>query len=84
MDDQEYNIYMGGIPDSLGPVPGSVASNAPYIGCVRDVLVMEKIADFNDVPYHTGLELGVCKSELPDGTGMYSYRQTYAALECEI
>lgn len=69
MDDVRYNIYMGGLPDSLERVSGSVASEAPYIGCVRDVLVQEKITDFNGVPFHTGLELGICKSELPDGAG---------------
>ena len=69
MDDEPYHIYMGGFPGSVTPIPNSVASEAPYIGCIRDVIVQEKvITDFNSVPNQAGLELGICKSELPYGT----------------
>jgi hypothetical protein len=43
-------------------VSGSVASDAPFIGCIRDVLVKSPsvVTDFNAAPYFTGVKLGTC------------------------
>ena len=63
--DQRYTLFLGGLPDSAAIIPDSVATKAPYIGCMRDVLVVPKGTDFNEVSYKTGVELGTCKSEMP-------------------
>jgi hypothetical protein len=34
-----YNVFLGGVPEETRLVSGSVASDAPFIGCIRDVLV---------------------------------------------
>lgn len=70
--DARYNVFLGGTPPDLSPIPQSTASEAPYIGCMRDFYVGGSApgpADFNAVPYQTGLELGECKSELAPATG---------------
>ena len=67
MLDFQYNTFLGGTPPDLSLMANSAASDAPYIGCMRDVYVSEGSAtDFNTVPYQTGLELGTCKSQVPD------------------
>lgn len=67
--DDRYNVFVGGLPADASVVPGSLPTSgpAPFIGCVRDVLVSgTALADFNAVPYLTpGIEPGVCKSVMP-------------------
>jgi hypothetical protein len=67
--DVRYNMFLGGIPDSVNAIAESVASKAPYIGCMRDVLIVPHLTDFNDIPYSAGVEFGVCKSEMPSPEG---------------
>ena len=48
---------------------GSVASDAPFIGCIRDVLVKSPsiVSDFNTAPYHTGVQMGTCVTSAVKG-----------------
>ena len=69
--DRRYTAFLGGLPDTASIIPDSVASKAPYIGCMRDVLVVPRLTDFNEVSYKAGVELGTCKSEMPDIGGMF-------------
>jgi len=64
-----YNIFMGGVPEETRLVSGSVASDAPFIGCIRDVLVKSPsvVTDFNAAPYHTGVQLGTCITSAAKG-----------------
>ncbi len=67
--DVPYNIFLGGLPDSADVRSDTTATTAPYIGCMRDVLVHPHLVDFNKVDYSTGVELGVCRSEVPETGG---------------
>ena len=69
--DERYTVFLGGLPDTASIIPDSVATKAPYIGCMRDVLVVPRLTDFNEVSYKAGVELGTCKSEMPDIEGMF-------------
>uniref|UniRef100_A0A0K2UE20 Laminin subunit alphalike [Acyrthosiphon pisum] n=1 Tax=Lepeophtheirus salmonis TaxID=72036 RepID=A0A0K2UE20_LEPSM len=61
--DKRYNVFFGGIPDSSSPMPGSIANNAPFIGCIRDVVMDNNLYHFNDLEFHTGMLLGECVIE---------------------
>ncbi|TRY60964.1 hypothetical protein TCAL_05712 [Tigriopus californicus] len=61
--DERYNIYMGDVPGDINVIPDAIPSNSPFIGCIRDVLVEQNLTDFNVIPYHTGLDFGICKSD---------------------
>lgn len=61
--DERYNIFMGDVPGDINMIPDALPSNSPFIGCVRDVLVEQNLTDFNMIPYHTGLDFGICKSD---------------------
>ena len=69
--DRRYTAFLGGLPDTASIIPDSVASKAPYIGCMRDVLVVPRLTDFNEVSYKAGVELGTCKSEMPEIEGKF-------------
>ena len=69
--DRRYTAFLGGLPDTASVIPDSVATKAPYIGCMRDVLLVPRLTDFNEVSYKAGVELGTCKSEMPDIGGMF-------------
>ena len=71
--DRRYTAFLGGLPDTASIIPDSVASKAPYIGCMRDVLVVPRLTDFNEVSYKAGVELGTCKSEMPEIEGMFAH-----------
>ena len=64
-----YNVFLGGVPEETRLVSGSVASDAPFIGCIRDVLVKSPsvVTDFNAAPYHTGVQLGTCVASTAKG-----------------
>ena len=59
-----YDAFLGGLPEDAVRVPGSITSESPYIGCIRDVHVGEKFTDFNTVSYSNGVEMGICKEEI--------------------
>ena len=71
--DRRYTVFLGGLPDTASIIPDSVASKAPYIGCMRDVLLVPSLTDFNQVSYKAGVELGTCKSEMPKIDGKLDY-----------
>ena len=71
--DRRYTVFLGGLPDTASIIPDSVASKAPYIGCMRDVLIVPALTDFNEVSYKAGVELGTCKSEMPKIDGKLGY-----------
>ena len=71
--DRRYTVFLGGLPDTASIIPDSVASKAPYIGCMRDVLIVPALTDFNEVSYKAGVELGTCKSEMPKIDGKLDY-----------
>ena len=62
--DVEYKFFVGGVADGLNVMPGSVATQSPYIGCVRDILLHSQLVDFNNVERSAGMEKGVCRSEI--------------------
>ncbi len=71
--DDAYNAYFGGLSDNVTLVPGSVAVDTPYIGCIRDILVAgSQLVNVNTVPEAPGVEKGVCRMELPFDTGKQS------------
>ena len=72
---------MGGVPAETPMVSGAAPTKAPFIGCLRDVLIEKDIVDFNSVIYHTGVEMNTCSVETVESgtslgsdvtTGMYS------------
>ena len=54
---------MGGVPAETPMVSGAAPTKAPFIGCLRDVLIEKDIVDFNSVIYHTGVEMNTCSVE---------------------
>ena len=46
MLDFQYNTFLGGTPSDLTLMANSAASDAPYIGCMRDVYVRETLTDY--------------------------------------
>ena len=67
--DLDYTFFFGGVSEDVALVPGSLAANSPYIGCMRDILIRNQMTDFNAVEHATGIEKGICKSEIPVDTG---------------
>ena len=72
---------MGGVPAETPMVSGAAPTKAPFIGCLRDVLIEKDIVDFNSVIYHTGVEMNTCSVETVESgtslgsdvtTGMYT------------
>ena len=68
-----YNLYVGGVSDDVRVLEGSLAVNSPFVGCVRDVLILDSnISNFNGPDaYHAGAEMGVCKVEVPEPEGNF-------------
>ena len=60
---QRYHFFMGGVPAETPMVSGAAPTKAPFIGCLRDVLIEKEIVDFNSVIYHTGVEMNTCSVE---------------------
>ena len=78
---QRYHFFMGGVPAETPMVSGAAPTKAPFIGCLRDVLIEKDIVDFNSVIYHTGVEMNTCSVETVESgtslgsdvtTGMYT------------
>ena len=64
---------MGGVPAETPMVSGAAPTKAPFIGCLRDVLIEKDIVDFNSVIYHTGVEMNTCSVEtVESGTSLGS------------
>lgn len=57
---QRYHVFLGGIPTETPMVNGASPTKSPFIGCIRDVLVDAKVVNFNNVIYHTGVEMNKC------------------------
>ena len=60
--ESRYNVFMGGVPEDVSFVADAAPTKAPFVGCVRDVLIETAVTDMNNIPYHTGIELGQCSS----------------------
>ena len=82
---------MGGVPAETPMVSGAAPTKAPFIGCLRDVLIEKDIVDFNSVIYHTGVEMNTCSVETvesgtslgsDDTIGMYSVHCTLSLVLC--
>ena len=59
----EYDIYYGGLPEKLRPLRSGVAKHeGPFIGCIRDAIVISNYQDFNTAESMAGAALGECGS----------------------
>ncbi len=74
LDASDYRFYIGGVSDDMTLMSGTTASNSPYIGCFRDLIVQGDVTDFNDAQHQAGVEKGVCRSEVvPEVEGKKSF-----------
>ncbi len=69
--DADFKVYLGGLAEDVTVGYDSAASEAPYIGCLRDVVIGgEVVLDLNrGVERSPGVQKGICKVELPAQTG---------------
>jgi len=58
----EYETYFGGISEDLRLrlQPDVTKNDGPFIGCIKDAIVMEEYVDFQESPSITGARLGEC------------------------
>ncbi len=70
-------MYLGGLADDVTVGFDSVSTEAPYIGCVRDVLLVGegRTVDFapRGIRRAPGVKVGQCKMELPSQTSGKSF-----------
>ncbi len=88
-------MYLGGLATDVTVGYDSVATETPYIGCMRDVLMLgassaageedgdgEQLVDFaTGVVSAPGVRMGQCKVELPAQSGEWPVRRSRHSFE---
>ena len=62
---QKYSFYLGGVPDGMTLMHGVTASSSSFVGCIRDVIILNQFIDFTNALTVTGASLGECGAEPP-------------------
>ena len=60
---EPYSLYYGGLPENLRPLMSGVAAHeGPFIGCIRDAVVVDAYQNFKEAESMAGASLGGCGS----------------------
>ena len=62
LHDTVYETFFGGIPDDIraNMRDGVTENDGPFIGCIRDAIVLDEYVDFQESAGITGASLGEC------------------------
>jgi hypothetical protein len=66
-----YETFLGGIPDDMEIISGAAAHKGPFIGCVRDLVLLGQYVDWEAEASLTGAILDECSVQgvlVPDAT----------------
>ena len=59
----QYSVYYGGLPEALRPLMSRVSAHeGPFIGCIRDAIIINSHQNFRNAEAMTGASLGECGS----------------------
>ena len=60
LTDTTYEAFFGGIPDDVDLMSGVTAHKGSYIGCIRDLVLLEEYVDWEAEATITGATLSDC------------------------